>query len=504
MEVIANIYRWRGVLVLALAVTLLALVLGSRYMARHQQASRTIFIDATHGDDANAERGHSQKPFRTLAEAVNAARDGDVIQFHPGVYPQPAGGVTIARPLTIRGPGARLLAAGRDHWVLNIAADDVTLDGLEIDGARGDDVAPGTRYSIDSTGHSRIRMLSLYVHGSATGAIRITGNAADCEIRGCRFADNFAGIYTDMAAGASPPGPTRLIVTNNEFEGGFTNAPHSGAMKFHTNVPYKSRFHIADNSVSGPGEMGIEIYGPMTHNVVEDNSIAETVFGISLGFGCDFTGLRNNICRGQTFAGYEVVQARNVTATGNDYDDRNATGQSARGVGWSVSQSLADDLNLLIEGGRYEVLNANAVATFNARGVHLKGIHVISGGLPPVNFIYVANSGIEGSTIEWSTLKPGNPFIVFNAMKSPGVVFEKNYVRNNQLKSHGVPLPQVIAFYTDNTGVFKDSTIEGNEVIGVPFCGSGFISGVFSGKTANNKPEEKTGRHQFGFVPLQR
>lgn len=50
---------------------------------------RTIFVDATHGNNATAIRGDASKPYLSASNAIAAAQSGDTVLFRPGTYTVP-------------------------------------------------------------------------------------------------------------------------------------------------------------------------------------------------------------------------------------------------------------------------------------------------------------------------------------------------------------------------------------------------------------------------------
>ncbi|MCC5657421.1 hypothetical protein LC608_10570 [Nostoc sp. XA010] len=76
----------------------------------------------------------------SLRDTINIANNNDVVEFllesHPSTISLTSGALTIAKNLTINGPGANLLTiSGNNHFpVFNINAADVKLSGLAIAG----------------------------------------------------------------------------------------------------------------------------------------------------------------------------------------------------------------------------------------------------------------------------------------------------------------------------------------------------------------------------------
>lgn len=116
----------------------------------------------------------------SLAEAVAAAKDGDVVEMLPGEY---KGEVLMIPPrrLTIRGVGQRpvvsadgKIADGKGLWV--VEGGDVTIENVEFRGARAPD-ADGAGVVQEG---GRLRVVDSAFFDNEHGLL--TGNAADAEL----------------------------------------------------------------------------------------------------------------------------------------------------------------------------------------------------------------------------------------------------------------------------------------------------------------------------------
>ncbi len=108
-----------------------------------------------------------------LQSRIDAAAAGTVVDVGPGTY---AGDLFIDRPVRLVGHGRPLLVGSGAGSVVLVRAADVTIEGFDIDGARGGDL------SRDSSG----------IHVAAPRA-----TVRDCTIRNALF-----GIYLYAADGA--------------------------------------------------------------------------------------------------------------------------------------------------------------------------------------------------------------------------------------------------------------------------------------------------------------
>jgi nitrous oxidase accessory protein len=107
-----------------------------------------------------------------LQARVDAAPPGSTVEVGPGTY---AGDLFVDKPVTLVGKGRPLLLGSGSGSVVRVRAENVTIEGFDIDGREGGDLAK------DSAG----------IHVSAHGAL-----LRDNRIRGCVF-----GVYLREANG---------------------------------------------------------------------------------------------------------------------------------------------------------------------------------------------------------------------------------------------------------------------------------------------------------------
>lgn len=143
---------------------------------------------------ANLTVGPGQQ-FSTIAAAVAASRDGDVLLVQAGTYTNDF--ATISTKITIQGVGgmAKLVATvpppdGKGILVTNT---DVTLDHLELTGAKVPDMnGAGVRYQ-----GGDLLMTNCYVHGNQTGLLANPVADGTVTIRNSEFARNAATDFSN-------------------------------------------------------------------------------------------------------------------------------------------------------------------------------------------------------------------------------------------------------------------------------------------------------------------
>jgi hypothetical protein len=177
-------------------------------------------------------------PGQSLAQALQRAADGDVIELLAGVHEGQVG-VILQRRLTLRGVGGRtvLQAAGRsaEHKAILVVRDgDVRIENIEFRGAR---VADGNGAGI------RFERGRLWVQG-------------------CRFIDNQNGILTGNTADAE------LTVLDSEFAA----APEGSRLPHLLYVGRIARFLIRGSHLRG-GRQGHLLKSRALHNQVLYNRL---------------------------------------------------------------------------------------------------------------------------------------------------------------------------------------------------------------------------------------
>jgi nitrous oxidase accessory protein len=244
-----------------------------------------------------------------LQARVDRAAPGATIDVGPGTY---EGDLVIDRPIILRGTGwPRLIGAGADS-VIRIRADDVTVEGFEIDGRGGGDL------------------------GRDSSGIHVSGRRV--VIRRCRIANTLFGIYLREAHDSVVEGCSiRGIPGRDAGEKG------SGIHVWNT-----ERFRLIGNEVSDARD-GFYIqsshHGTVSHNEArdlryglhymfsDDNTFADNLFengaaGAALMYSRRIEFRRNRFIRNRGFASVGLL----FKACDDVFAEHNLIADNARGI----------------------------------------------------------------------------------------------------------------------------------------------------------------------------
>ena len=283
-----------------------------------------------------------------LNKAIVYAANREVY-IAPGIYP--------ISPLTISTPGTHLrLASGvilqvapdtKYHpSLINIAANNVTIEGGEFDG-------------------------SGIVGAYGIMAIRITGSASNITIRNCVVRNTSIGIGAYNVVNCSNwviEGCTvdTTVSGHGIFLHGNPTQNHSTtSVRLTSNVVRGAKGNgilvgnkfndvtISGNQLYDVGRMGIEVWrNPTGRFVIADNIIKECAsFGISIA-GTPHTICANNIVAYATGFGIEVADSHHVVLVGNHIDTVQIKPGGVKPTGISLNSLSSYELDgISIQGG---------------------------------------------------------------------------------------------------------------------------------------------------------
>ena len=235
-----------------------------------------------------AEREAPAKP-GALAAAIAAANEGDVLLLASGIH---EGGVTIDRPLVLRGRAGTVVAGPGAGSVIAVAAPDVEISGLEI---RGSGSSHETLDSGIKLGQNAARALvldnrligNLYgvdIHGARD--VRVAGNVIKGR-RDHRVNARGNGVYVWNAPGA--------VVEGNDIRWGrdgiFVNTSKKNTfrnnrfrdLRFAVHYMYAHNSTVEGNLSIG-NDLGYAIMYSKRVQVLRNASIGDAEHGIMLNY----------------------------------------------------------------------------------------------------------------------------------------------------------------------------------------------------------------------------
>ncbi len=270
---------------------------------------------AATGTPASLEQRPAAADLSPLQRRVDMAAPGAVVYVDPGTY---TGDLVIDRPLHLIGRGRPRLIGSSHGSVVRIRADDVQVEGFDIDGREGGDL------SRDSSG----------VHIAARRAI----------VRDCRITRALFGIYLREADGT--------VVDHCTITGMANLAPGeqgSGIHVFHTDG-----FRLTDNSIQYSRD-GLYIQSS-PHGVTLRNVARDLRYGLHYMFSDDNVFEDNLFERGA--AGAALMYSRRLVFRRNRF--LHNRGFASVGLLLQVCDDVVAEDNLIAD---------------NARGVFMEGVH---------------------------------------------------------------------------------------------------------------------------------
>jgi len=250
-----------------------------------------------------------------LQARIDRARDGGTVEVGPGTY---TGDLVIDRPLRIVGRGRPLLVGSGTGSVVRVRADEVTIEGLDIDGRGGGDLGR------DSSG----------VHVSGRRAV----------IRDCRIRNTLFGVYLREAHGAVVE---RCIVTG--IRGKDPGEKGSGIHVWNTDG-----FRFVGNRVADVRD-GLYLQNA-SHGFIAGNEARDLRYGLHYMFSDDNVFEDNLFENGA--AGTAIMYSKRITFRRNRFLHN-------RGFA---------SVGLLFQGCDEVIAEDNLIAD-NARGIFLEESH---------------------------------------------------------------------------------------------------------------------------------
>lgn len=154
----------------------------------------------------------SGHPYSSIASALAASSDGDVIRIHGGVYRE--GNLRITKPVTLEGIGFPVLDGEGRHEVLTILAADVRVRGLEVRNSGTGNLQDHAGIKI--VGAQRVRVENNRVNHCTFGIY--LAKSKDCLVEG-NIVKGAPGREHDIGNGIHFWHCERITVRANEVSG---------------------------------------------------------------------------------------------------------------------------------------------------------------------------------------------------------------------------------------------------------------------------------------------
>jgi nitrous oxidase accessory protein len=283
-----------------------------------------------------------------LQASVDAASPGGRIEVGPGTY---VGDLVIDRPLALVGRGRPRLVGSGAGSVVEVRADDVTIEGFDIDGVEGGNL------------------------GRDSSGIHVRGRRA--VVRDCRIERSLFGVYLREADGSRVV-RSRIVGIRHKPDGEKASGIH---------VWNTMRFELRDNEILYARD-GFYIQSS-SHGRIAGNTVRDVRYGLHYMYSDD-NAFEDNVFANAA-AGAALMYSRRIVFRRNQF--LHNRGYASVGLLLKTCDDLVAEDNLIAD---------------NARGVFIEGSYrnVFRGNViaeSDVAFVIYDSSG--GNLVE------GNAFI---------------------------------------------------------------------------------------------
>ena len=316
------------------------------------------------------------KALSPLQARIDAAAPGATIEILAGEY---RGDLVLDKPVRLIGKGRPILRGSGGGSVVRVRADDVTVEGFEIDGGGGGDL------------------------GRDTSGVHVTGRRA--VIRDCLIHHTLFGIYVREANGAR--------IERNQIRGMVDKKPGEKGSGIH--VWNTDGFHLIENDVRDVRD-GFYIQSS-PNGMIARNVARDLRYGLHYMFSDDNTFEDNRFENGA--AGAALMYSRRLTFRRNRFVHNR--GFASVGLLLKTCDDVIAEDNLIADNARGLFLESAARNTFRRNVVAESDIAMI---------LYDSNTGVRFE---------GNSFI---ANLSPLQLVGRRtdtVVRGNYWSDHGQP-----------------------------------------------------------------
>lgn len=240
--------------------------------------------------------------YSSIQEAINAAKNGDVILIPVGIYREK---IVINKSVTLKGAGMHLTVIDGDGLgtIMTIKADEVSIEGLTIRNARETDGASGIYvYYVNSF------VITLTSFENCDIAIKIDGSSNgkvfNCIIRNCNigvrlwYVSSNNTFYGNEIVNNSVGIDLRAYSFNSTFSNNVIANNSVGIYISHSHNNFIER-----NTISKNNFYAVYLYGTLSqNNVIKLNNITENYFGIYIWLAENNFIYRNNFVNNTTNA----------------------------------------------------------------------------------------------------------------------------------------------------------------------------------------------------------
>ena len=272
--------------IIAAAALALAATLGLSLSAQAQNGSLPRSFVSSSGLDSNP--CTITEPCATFAHAYTAVgANGVVAALDPGKY----GPLTITGPVTINGNGWAAITepAGSNGITITAASGNVTLKGLEIDGAGAG--SSGVTLNSALSGDLNLSILGCVISNSTGTGIAIVPTASSGSpllnllMTNTSSFNNMTGISIVPSGNASVAGTiTGMNVANNSNNG--------------FNIGGSSALAIVNSLASQNSNDGINATGGNTTVTLKGSTVVNNIVGVNIASGATVVSYGNNAITG--------------------------------------------------------------------------------------------------------------------------------------------------------------------------------------------------------------
>ncbi len=224
--------------------------------------------------------------FKTIQQAVDAAKPGDTVLVAPGTYTE---NVVVSKPLTITG-NATVNAADSSKDVFLITSPGVHIDGLTISGGET---------GVNVAGVASCAITNITEHGNVFAVY--LANATNSVVSNNNLANNHYGVYCDYA--------TSTTIANNVATGeagGGNAATYSDGI----NLYYSDSNNVTQNNLNANHVYGISLFHSSGNDISNNTISADELIGVRLGDASNNNTLSFNTIGGNGQLGILILNAQ--------------------------------------------------------------------------------------------------------------------------------------------------------------------------------------------------